>query len=90
MSYIRAGSNPEGLYIYASDDGVWIHVGKKHFVVNEQDFINLIAGEPSGSLTCTFNGKKWVLKDGKKTIVKMWDVTWQVLVANNSHRALDK
>jgi len=89
MSYIRSGSNPEGLYIYATVGNVCrIVVDGITQEVPTDDFDKLLAGfTDNNPLSCRYEGDKWVLRDAASNVlVKMCGDTWAYLVENNKHR----
>ena len=94
MSIIRCLSNPEGLYIIYSSNGVEIMrpYPEETICVNEQDFDDFMSGAKVSmpiyreheyknlKVYSTEDFKTCLEIDGKKII--MWDVTWFYIVNN--------
>lgn len=98
MSYIRSGSNPEGLYIFSNGENIYIAQGdveqQKHtIVVPEKDFNAVLSMwdgvttyVKSGELVLVKNGTSWDLRHKDKIVFSISQETMQQLYSNNTHR----
>lgn len=94
MSYIRSGSNPEGLYIWG--DKTTVHVakgGEETKSLPKKIFHGLIRKYHTQGLDVKYKGaslkQEWIKENGKnecKTVLAyddwtcpMWDVTWEYI-----------
>lgn len=95
MSYIRSISNPEGLYIFGSEEGVEIMRGSEMIgVIPTEVFTGLIKEYIDGFCeNCEYKGasikEKWILGHPKTVLsynnfnIIMWEVTWYYIASNN-------